>query len=187
MKSRIVLVALGSNVTSQAGGPSETVAAAIDALGDQFGETRVSKFYQTPAFPAGSGPDFVNAACAFYSDRPASEILAGLHSIEAAFGRDRQVRWGSRTLDLDLIACGDDVRPDHDTFRYWRDMPLSEQQTRAPEQLTLPHPRLQERAFVLVPLADVAPDWVHPVQNRTVSEMLSELGAAELSEITPLN
>lgn len=101
-------------------------------------------------------------------------------------GRTRGVRWGTRTLDLDLIACGDAVLPDLTTYLHWRDLPLEAQMQAAPQELILPHPRMQDRAFVLVPMADIAPDWVHPVLDRSVRQMLAALPAAACAEITPL-
>lgn len=181
-----VLVALGSNAASDAGDARETVHAALAKLGQLYGDVRVSRFYQTPAFPAGSGPDFVNAACVFDSDQAPAAILETLHAIEAAFGRTRTLRWGQRTLDLDLIACGGAIVPDLPTFDHWKSLPLEAQKTSAPDTLILPHPRLQDRPFVLVPLADVAPDWVHPVLNLTVAAMLAAHSDDARAEIRAL-
>lgn len=183
----LVLVALGSNAASEHGDARATVAAAAAALGDAFGPRLVcSRFFATPAFPAGSGPDFVNAACAFLSDLPAAEILARLHAIERDFGRERRVRWGQRSLDLDLIAVGDQVLPDAVTQARWRNLPLEQQKVTAPDQLILPHPRLQDRSFVLVPLADVAGGWRHPGLDRTISQMLAARPVSEKAAVNPL-
>jgi 2-amino-4-hydroxy-6-hydroxymethyldihydropteridine diphosphokinase len=149
---------------------------------------RVSRFYRTPCFPAGAGPDYVNAAAVFLprDDETAGEILSILHAVEAKHGRTRLNRWGSRTLDIDLLAMGDAVEPDVKTYQLWHDLPLEDQLLRAPDELILPHPRLAERAFVLVPLAEVAPDWRHPILLKTVSELRDALPPADLEAVQPL-
>jgi 2-amino-4-hydroxy-6-hydroxymethyldihydropteridine diphosphokinase len=98
----------------------------------------------------------------------------------------RQARWAPRTLDLDLIAYDDLILPDRATYKKWAELPLEEQMTLTPRELILPHPRLAERAFVLVPLAEVAGDWVHPVTGRTVRQMLDELPHKDISEVAAL-
>ena len=91
-----------------------------------------------------------------------------------------------RTLDLDLLAWGDSVLPDSATQDSWRALPPEAQVRAVPDGLILPHPRLQDRAFVLVPLADVAPDWVHPRTGLTVRQMLAALPAADRDAVKPL-
>lgn len=95
-------------------------------------------------------------------------------------------RWGARTLDLDLIAVGGKVLPDAQTHKYWRDMPLDQQKTKTPNTLILPHPRLAERAFVLVPMLEVAPDWCHPVTGASVRQMSDALPDALRREVVAL-
>ena len=112
-----------------------------------------------------------------------AQILATLHAVEAALGRQRIARWGERTLDLDLIAVGEQLLPDPATHAQWRTLPLDQQMAEAPSELILPHPRLQDRAFVLVPLADVAPDWCHPVLGHTVTQMLHALPQADRDSV----
>ncbi len=91
-----------------------------------------------------------------------------------------------RTLDIDLLAMGDSVLPDTKTQDSWRALAPEAQIRTTPDQLILPHPRLQDRAFVLVPLADVAPDWVHPRTGLTVLQMLDALPAADREAVKPL-
>ncbi len=107
-----------------------------------------------------------------------------LHQVEDAFGRERPSRWAQRSLDIDLIAYGGCVSPDRDTFLHWMNLPLERQMKEAPDQLILPHPRLQDRGFALIPLADVAPDWRHPVLGKTIKEMAEALSEGQKSEVS---
>jgi 2-amino-4-hydroxy-6-hydroxymethyldihydropteridine diphosphokinase len=183
------LVAFGANLPFDGGAPAETILRAVDALGEE-GLTLLglSRLFATPCFPAGAGPDYVNAAAALQTDAAddLASIMARLHAVEARFGRKRLQRWGMRTLDMDLLAVGDSVLPDGETQDRWRLMPAEAQIRATPDRLILPHPRLQDRAFVLVPLADVAPDWVHPRTGLTVREMLAALPAADREAVKPL-
>ena len=181
------LVALGANVSITGRSLERTLSSAIKAIAEHgFVIRAVSRFYRTPCFPSGAGPDYINAALALQSGWSAAETLVHLHRIEADFGRERVQRWGQRTLDLDLIAMGDVVLPDVQTQTDWREIPLEQQMVSAPDQLILPHPRLQDRAFVLVPLADIAPDWCHPLIGKTVREMLNDLPEADKKGVWPL-
>ncbi len=128
----------------------------------------------------------MNAAVSIVTTRDAHGLLAHLHSIEESFGRARARRWGMRTLDLDLLALGDSVVPDEVTQTAWRDLPAEEQPRRTPDRLILPHPRLQDRGFVLIPLADIAPDWRHPLTGQTVAQMRDALTPAQTAGIVPI-
>ncbi|MCR9108123.1 2-amino-4-hydroxy-6-hydroxymethyldihydropteridine diphosphokinase [Marivita sp. XM-24bin2] len=182
------LIALGANLPVGNTPPKETLESAIReiCINNIYIEA-ISNFYKTPCFPAGAGPDYVNAAAHLKSDLASKDMLAQLHEIEANHGRRRLERWGMRTLDLDLIACGDSILPDFATYEAWRTLPLEEQRQQAPADLVLPHPRLQDRAFVLVPLRDIAADWRHPVLKKTVREMCDALSPEALAEIVLLD
>lgn len=183
----VALVAVGSNVPFGHLSVAESVESAIEIFPHSVCAIRAtSSFYRTAAFPAGSGPDFVNAALAVETSLSPQNFLAMLHDIEEQFGRVRSQRWGPRTLDLDLIGFDDCVLPDRATYDLWATLDASEQQTRAPDELILPHPRLAERAFVLVPLVEVAPDWIHPVSGRSVRQMFDALTDCDLGEVTRL-
>ncbi|MFC7703106.1 2-amino-4-hydroxy-6-hydroxymethyldihydropteridine diphosphokinase [Plastorhodobacter daqingensis] len=180
------LIAIGSNQPWQDLGAAELVQEAIRRLGDIATRVRPSALYATPCFPAGAGPDYVNAAVWIEAQIRPEDMLQRLHAIEQDLGRMRAGRWGMRTIDLDLIACGDRVLPDRDVWAHWRGLTPEDQQRCAPDRLILPHPRMQERAFVLVPLADVAPGWRHPVIGATVAQMLAALPATDRAEVRML-
>jgi 2-amino-4-hydroxy-6-hydroxymethyldihydropteridine diphosphokinase len=151
------LIAIGTNVPwSGLAGPA-LVAAALQRL-EQEGlkPLAVSPCFATEAWPDPADPPFTNAVAVLHiPHRDAQAALAVLLRVEAAFGRMRGARNAPRTLDLDLLDFDGQVlqRP----------------------ELTLPHPRLHERRFVLAPLAAVAPAWRHPVLGATAEEMLARL------------
>ena len=175
---------LGSSQQS----PAETLRLAMaDLVASGLTLAACSRFYATPCFPAGAGPDYVNGAAAFENPQglAPAEVLALLHRIEATHGRQRSTRWAGRVLDLDLLAMGAEVLPDRKTYLYWRDLPPAAQAQATPPELILPHPRLADRAFVLVPLAEVAADWCHPVTGQTVAQMRDALPVSDLEAVRP--
>jgi 2-amino-4-hydroxy-6-hydroxymethyldihydropteridine diphosphokinase len=145
------------------GPPRAVIEAAFSAL-EGMGVAIVarSKLYDSVPVPASDQPNFVNAAAAVETRLGPRELLGVLQKIEAAFGRVRTVRNAARILDLDLLAYDDAVIEEGD--------------------LVLPHPRLQDRAFVLLPLRDVAPRWRHPKLGKTVDELIAALPATALQE-----
>ncbi|MEM6759320.1 MAG: 2-amino-4-hydroxy-6-hydroxymethyldihydropteridine diphosphokinase [Pseudomonadota bacterium] len=182
-----LLVAVGSNCANGGNSPADALknaAAKIEAAGAVI--RAKSAIYNSPAFPAGSGADYANAVFALDAHWPARAAITTLHAIEAEMGRRRQKRWEARHIDLDLIAIGNEIRPNLATVRHWMDLDPALQQETAPADLILPHPRLHERAFVLVPLAEIAPDWVHPVLRRNAAQLRDALPAQTLSGVVPI-
>ena len=181
-KPREALIALGANLAGPWGAPLATIRRSLRELAPTLGadgtsQARASALWRTPAWPGGAGPDYVNAALALPGvTLDAAAILARLHELEARAGRTRAERWAPRPLDLDLIALGDVVAPDAETQALWREAPADRPE--APLGLVLPHPRLEGRAFVLAPLAEVAPGWCHPLTGLSVAEMLAALPEA---------
>ena len=165
----MILIAAGSNLHFCGLDSQDIVLRAFQALGRVSQLKRVSSLYETPAWPDPADPPFVNAAAEIETDMSPEALLAALHAIEAGFGRRRSERNAPRTLDLDLLAYHDLVR--------------AEEGTRAEEGPVLPHPRLESRAFVLAPLAEIAPEWRHPVSGETAAALLQAADAAGVRKI----
>lgn len=181
------ILALGSNATADIGANASILSDALERIKARgLTALRVSRYWRTPAWPPGAGPDFVNACALVEGEASVEAVLDTLHAIETAMGRVRTTRWAQRRIDLDLLAAGDLIRPDRATLARWMALPPEAQARETPDTLLLPHPRLHQRAFVLVPMAEVAPDWVHPVLGASVSQMLAALDPAETAGIIPL-
>ena len=147
-------IALGSNL----GNSEQTIEMALARLDRDSMRLGVrSQLYKTA--PVGPPqPDYLNACAVFHTSLAPEPLLETLLTVEASFGRLRRERWGPRTLDLDLLLYDSEIV---DTPR-----------------LSVPHPRLHERAFVLVPLAEIAPTWLHPLQQKTIAQLLAQTDTA---------
>lgn len=182
------IVGLGANLPSAEGSASEALRTAIGILHAEpdISISAISRLWRTSAVPAGAGPDYVNAVATIATGLRAEAVLARLHAIEARFGRDRSTgRWSARVLDLDLIALDDLVLPDLAMQRRWVGLAPARQFCEAPDRLILPHPRMQDRGFVLAPLAEIAPGWCHPVTGLSVVAMLAALGPKGVAGMVP--
>ncbi len=178
-------IALGSNLACGELSSEMLIKVAFFRIPNDFIRLKAtSSLYHTPCIPAGAGPDYVNAAALVETTLDAASLLAHLHEVEHAFARRRESRWAARTLDLDLIDFGGEIQPDHATWQAWHDLSFEEQRTQVPDQLILPHPRLQDRAFVLAPLSEILPAWRHPVLGRTAAELMAALPAGERAAIS---
>lgn len=159
----VILVAIGANLAGPGGQPPlatcRDAAAALDRL-PGLRLRALSRWYVTAPIPASDQPDYVNGVAHLQGIADPVELLAALQAIEAVAGRRLGARNAARSLDLDIIAIDGMVR----------DYP----------DLVLPHPRAHERAFVLLPLGDVAPGWVHPRLGRPLGHLIAALPAQEV-------
>ena len=151
-----VYIALGTNL----GERLENLRAAIAALTQKATLLAESHIYETPPWGYEDQPDFLNMVVKVETNLEPEGLLNYLKQIEAKLGREKSVRWGPRLIDLDILFYDEliiDTPP-----------------------LIIPHPHLHERAFVLVPLADIAPGFTHPIFRRSIKELLAEIDADEI-------
>ncbi len=154
----MIFIGLGANLPHPVhGSPRQTCEAALAALEQEaIRVLRRSRWYESTPVPPSDQPLFVNAVAEVASDLPPQDLLAALHRVEAAFGRRRGAANAARVLDLDLLTYGRIVS--------------------APGAIpVLPHPRLSARAFVVLPLAELAPAWRHPVSGLCARELAEAL------------
>ncbi|MEX2201355.1 MAG: 2-amino-4-hydroxy-6-hydroxymethyldihydropteridine diphosphokinase [Dongiaceae bacterium] len=152
-----IFIGLGSNLPGLHGDPRAQLEAALQELAAEgIRVVRRSRWYESEPVPVSEQPWFVNGVVEVETGLEPAALLALLHRVEAAFGRIRRIRNEARALDLDLLAYGERVMAGEGL----------------PE---LPHPRLQDRAFVLLPLAEVAPAWRHPVLGESAAALAEKL------------
>jgi 2-amino-4-hydroxy-6-hydroxymethyldihydropteridine diphosphokinase len=159
----MILIALGANLPSPAGGPQQTLEAALERLEASGVHIAArSRWYRTAPVPVSDQPWFVNGVARIETALEPTALLTLLRQVEEAFGRQRTMPNAARTLDLDII--------DYDN------------RVENTAELTLPHPRMQDRAFVLLPLAELASDWRHPILGKTVENLISALSPEQKAE-----
>src|SRR5688572_524767 len=147
----MILIGLGSNVSGPWGSPRDTVLRALRELDSGGTQLLVaSRLVETAPLGKMNQPNFVNAVARIATAMAPEALMLHLHDLERRAGRHRRLRWGPRTLDLDLLDY-------HGLIRHGR--------------LVLPHPGIAERDFVLTPLMEMAPNWRHPVTRRSASTM----------------
>jgi 2-amino-4-hydroxy-6-hydroxymethyldihydropteridine diphosphokinase len=160
----LIFVALGANLPSSYGLPHETLAAAVRALGAAGMEvTAQSSVWLTAPVPVSDQPWYHNMVVAVQTAQSPYALLETLQGIENEFGRVRSVRNAPRVIDLDLIAYNDSIL----------DRP----------ELIVPHPRMHQRAFVLLPLRELAPDWAHPVTGARLADMVAALHVDQQAKV----
>jgi len=161
----LILIGVGANLPSRFGGPEETLKAAIGAIADQGVEVlQVSSIWLSAPVPVSDQPWYRNAVIAVETALGPRELMACLQKIESDFGRVRSVRDAPRVLDLDILAYHGDVLSESDCV--------------------IPHPRMHTRSFVLLPLAEVAPTWRHPVTGAFVQDLIDEMPEGQEIEIS---
>lgn len=161
-------VALGSNLPLEGAPPQELLRRAAAAMRDAgLNITAASGIWETEAWPPSDQPDYYNAVVALDPEGRTPQLLyEALTAIERRFGRERDEKWAARTLDLDIVAMDGFVG----TFG----------------DITLPHPRMETRTFVLAPLAEVAPDWRHPTFDASASSLLASRPASRYRRVSDL-
>jgi len=164
IKYEHVLIALGANLPSGIGTPLQTLNAAVKALEAKGVKVvRQSRWYKSEPVPVSSQDWYINGVISVETDLEPEALLVLLHEIEDQFGRERGERNAARVLDLDLVAYGRLVRSG----------------LGAPE---VPHPRMHDRAFVLLPMVDIAPDWLHPVTGTPLAELVQAIPDDQIAE-----
>lgn len=172
MQKTDIYLGIGANLTPDGfTSPQAGCEAALDDLSGYGIEiVKISRWFESAPVPMSDQPWFINAVVHATTSRNAAETLAALHEVEAQFGRQRRVRNEARVLDIDLLDFGgmhsDDMHSDD-------------------ASLLLPHPRMHQRAFVLLPLHDLAPDWVHPMTGESIQSLIDALPDGQI--IRPLS
>jgi 2-amino-4-hydroxy-6-hydroxymethyldihydropteridine diphosphokinase len=161
-----IYIGLGGNLPHpQYGAPKVTLQAALAALRDRGIQVRrLSPWYRTAPVPASEQPWYFNAVAELGTDLTADRLLAELHAVEEQFGRVRSVPNAPRIIDLDLLDFRGEIAAG------------------GPGKATLPHPRMTGRGFVLRPLADLAPDWRHPVTGASIQALVAALPGDQIIE-----
>ena len=165
----MIILGLGANLESDQGtGPAASLDLACQrfaAMGIEV-QTR-SPWFESAPVPVSDQPWFVNGVVGVSSQLSAEEMLAEIKQLEAWFGRRDESRWAARPMDIDILDYEGQVMPDVAT---WHEGSEAERSA-----LVLPHPRLHQRRFVLVPLEKMAADWRHPVFHKTAAQLLAAL------------
>ena len=179
------ILVLGSNLSSEFGSSGETLKKCVGELRSfqAIHSLRESKWYISSSFVNEREPRYVNVGVRFSTNLFPADLLNFTSDLENKYGRKRQRRWEPRTCDIDIILCDQLILPSKLHFEKWLKLDLLDQTVLSPNELILPHPRLQERTFFLKPLNDLQPDWIHPFLEMKAKEMLDSLPPNELQNI----
>ena len=156
-----IFLGLGTNL----GDRTANLQAAIAGLAERLVMTAVSPLYQTPPWGVTDQPNFLNLCLAAQTDLAPAELLTFVKNLEVALGRQPAERWGPRLIDIDILFYAN--------------------QLIETENMIIPHPRLAERAFVLRPLADIAPEFVHPLLGETIAALAKKVGDEGIRPFAP--
>ena len=179
------VVVLGSNLSSEFGNSAETLKKCVDEIRSYPSIECLleSNWYISSSFLNIRDPRYVNVGISFSTKLKPKELLNFTSVLENKYGRKRRERWGPRTCDIDILLCDQLILPSKLYFEKWLKLDFFEQKELSPDELILPHPRLQERTFFLKPLNDLQPDWTHPFLEMKAKEMLDSLPSNELQNI----
>ena len=182
------IIVLGSNLSSEFGSSTEILKKCVGELKSfQPIQSLVeSKWYLSSSFVDNSEPRYVNVGIRFCTNLKPKELLNFTSDLEIKYGRKRQRRWEPRTCDIDILLCDQLILPSKQYFKKWLNLNFSDQIRLVPDELILPHPRLQDRTFFLKPLNDLQPEWIHPFLKVKAKEMLDSLPPYELESIEGL-
>ncbi|ACO04140.1 MAG TPA: 2-amino-4-hydroxy-6-hydroxymethyldihydropteridine diphosphokinase [Persephonella sp.] len=151
MRIKRIFLGLGSNIGDRKG----NILKAVRMIGEKVKIEKIGGIYISKAVGFEDQPDFYNTAISGFTDLPPEELFLFLKEIEKKVGRIERFRWGPREIDIDILFYGDEIIEKR--------------------ELTIPHPRLHERDFVLKPLIDIDPDFVHPIFNKSLRDIYEDL------------
>lgn len=162
----MIFIGIGANLSSSRfGSPRRVCEEALKEIEKQGIEIKgMSGWYRSQPVPVSDQPWYINGVCAVETALSPQDLLARLHAIEEKFGRVRKIRNEARIIDLDLLAYDNEV-------------------SKEGESLVLPHPRMHERAFVMLPLVEIAPAWRHPVSGLSGQELIGALPPGQVTEL----
>ena len=183
------VLVLGSNLSSEFGNSAETLKECVEDIRSYPAIESLSEstWYISSSFLDEREPKYVNVGIRLSTNLKPIELINLTSALEKKFGRIRQRRWEPRTCDIDILLCNQLILPSKARFKQWLTLDFSDQKKLVPNELILPHPRLQERTFFLKPLNDLQPNWIHPFLKTKAKEMLDSLPPNELENIEEIN